>query len=460
MQVPHGLGQVHLVCDELVESAPVSVGTAQVSDVAVDVVHLGGASLGEVLVHGGPVQGVAGGGHEVDLLDGLLTRLDQLDPGTFTGVVGLVEQHACHVLLTREGREVTHRHVEHRAQRVDHGVEHDLRHEGAHEVLLEHGVEVRGLEVCEDGAGHVIGPLGEVDHVHLPGAGSADEVNVTGAVEDGGDHGGPPDDVFVGEVLLKLLDVAHAVHRGEHVLLGPEEVCAAGQDVLGLHLLEEDDPHVGVARVVLRGRDRDGNEVSSHVVTGHEHPTLFTNGPDIGLPGVDEVDLDVGVLAEEDTVAVSHGSGTDDCVLHCPDPSWFDVCGPGFRSCWGGNSRASVTGLRAACPVGVLRRAVGVWAGGVSPGCLMGVPDATRAPVGRAPTSLMVIPIVSQGTSPATTRAAPFPEATHTAPPEVTRRHPGGAQTREVGPTIRETPHVSSSLRDSARTRGTRGVGT
>ena len=247
----------------------------------------------------------------------VLAILDELDAGALACVVGLVDELLGHVEGTGVLDELAHLDLVHRAERVHDGVEDDLRHAGALEVVAVGRVEVRGLEVVE----HLLldeGLLaGHRDQAHSAGSWLPDEVDVRGAVHDRRDHGGASVDVLVLEVLLEHLEVAPAVHGAEDHLVVLEEprLRASLEHVCELHLLEHDDPDVGVALVLLGGVDVDGDHMTVLVVAAHRDAASRLRRVDVWLPAVDEVDLLARELLQKDAVAIAHCPCPEDCVV-------------------------------------------------------------------------------------------------------------------------------------------------
>ncbi len=313
--------------------------TAQLHDVAIDVVHLGGTALEHVLAHAGIVV------LEVDkaLHDGvdlLLAADAQVDAGELAHVKALAHELLAHVAHVRVGTDGAHLDLEHGAERVAHRVQHDLGHRHAHDVGTPLGAELGGREVGEEllaGRGALVVVLADV-HVLL--AERAHEVNFAGAGQHGSDDGGAAKEALRREVLEELLVVAHAVHGREADLVILEQRFAALEKAVELHLLDEDHPAVGVARVLLGVVDVDGLEVAVLVVARHVDAALLANLLDVGLPGVDEVDLLARVLLEVDAVAQAHGPRADDRILHARPFPLAVAQSYRFGETWGGAGAA------------------------------------------------------------------------------------------------------------------------
>ena len=84
------LGKMDAARQELVGPAGAVVLASELCDVAVDVVDLGLAALGEVLIHRGVVQRVRDARDVLDVVELVLAILDELDAGALAGVVRLL----------------------------------------------------------------------------------------------------------------------------------------------------------------------------------------------------------------------------------------------------------------------------------------------------------------------------------------------------------------------------------
>ena len=111
--------------------------------------------------------------------------------------------------------------------------------------------------------------------------------------------------------------MAPAVHGAEDHLVVLEEsrLRASLEHVCELHLLDHDDPDVGVALVLLGGVDVDGDHMAILVVAAHRDAASRLRRVDVGLPAVDEVDLLARELLQKNAVAVSHCSCPENCVV-------------------------------------------------------------------------------------------------------------------------------------------------
>ena len=145
---------------------------------------------------------------------------------------------------------------------------------------------------------------------------SAGEVEIAGAVHVGTDQCGAAVNAVFGEVFVELFEVSIAVHGGEHNLLLVEQVGAALEHAVKLHLLEEHDPHVWLADVFLRVVHVDRHKMAVFTILRHVGATLLADLLDIRLPRIDEIDILVREFLQQHTVLDTHSACTDHCVLH------------------------------------------------------------------------------------------------------------------------------------------------
>ena len=139
----------------------------------------------------------------------------------------------------------------HGTQRVQYRVEYDFRHAHADEVVHDGRVERGRCEILVQRLlvfAHLVSHIIRVGtQVHGLGMYSAGEVEIAGAVHVGTDQCGTAVNAVCGEVFVELFEVSIAVHGGEHDLLLIEQMGAALEHAVKLHLLEEHDPHVRLA---------------------------------------------------------------------------------------------------------------------------------------------------------------------------------------------------------------------
>ena len=147
---------------------------------------------------------------------------------------------------------------------------------------------------------------------------AAGEVEIAWTVYECADQGGAAVDTILGEVFVEFFEMAVAVHSGEHDLAVVEQVGAALEYAVELHLLDEHDPHVGVAGVFLGVVDVDRHQMTVLSVLGDIGAALLANLLDVRSPRVDEVDVLVGELLQQHTVLDAHATRTDHRVLHSP----------------------------------------------------------------------------------------------------------------------------------------------
>ncbi len=208
----------------------------------------------------------------------------------------------------------------HRAQRVEYGIEHDFRHTHADEVVHDGGVQRGCLEIFEQlllHYRHLVGHGVSVRaQVHGLGMRAAGEVEVARSVHIGANQRSSTVDTILGEVFIELLEVSVAVHRREHYLLVIEQMGAALEDAIELHLLQEHNPHVRLTGVFLRIVDIDRYEVSVVAILGDIGASLFTNLFNVRLPGIDEVNVLVREFLQQHTILDAHSTCTNHCVLH------------------------------------------------------------------------------------------------------------------------------------------------
>ena len=250
---------------------------------------------------------------------------EQFEPGRLGRAVSLVHQ-----LLGEPARigvrvEFAESDLVHRAQRVEHGVEHDLGHAHADEVVHDGGVQGGRGEIVEQfllSGFHLVGRLVRVGaQVHGLGVRAAGEVEIAGTVHVGADQRGAAVDAVLGEVFVEFFEVSVAVHRGEHDLSVVEQMRAALEHAVELHLLDEYDPRVRPAGVFLRIVDVDRHEMTVLAILGDVGAALLANLLDVRFPGIDEIDILVGELLQQHAILDAHSTCTNHRVLHIHAPS-------------------------------------------------------------------------------------------------------------------------------------------
>ena len=150
------------------------------------------------------------------------------------------------------------------------------------------------------------------------GARATGEVEVARPVHVGADQRGAAVDAVFDEVFVELFEMPVAVHGGEHDLLVVEQVGAALEHAVELHLLQEYDPHIRLAGVFLRIVHVDRHQVAVFAVLGHVGTTLFADLLDVRLPGVDEIDVLVREFLQQHAVLDAHAASANHRILHVP----------------------------------------------------------------------------------------------------------------------------------------------
>lgn len=207
----------------------------------------------------------------------------------------------------------------HGAQRVEHGIEHDLRHAHAFEILNDRGVQGRRTEVLDDGALHRIafGRMAVVcAQVHRLGMGIAREVEVARAVHVRADERCSPVDTVCGEIPVEPLEVPMAVHCGEHGLVAAEQRRTPFEQPRQLMLFDEHDPHIGVAGVFLRVVDVDGHQMAVLAILRNIRAVLGADRLDVLTPAIDEVHIAPSVLLQEHAELYAHATCADYRIPH------------------------------------------------------------------------------------------------------------------------------------------------
>ena len=314
--------QVNLAGQEFVQFAHVAVFPAYLGDIAVDVVDFRWAAFGQILVHGRVVQRMCHAGGVQNGCDFRLTGAEQLVSGCLGRAVGFVHQLFGEPSRVGMRVELSESDLVHGAQRVEHGVEHDLRHAHADEVVHDGGVQRGGFEIleqflfrCGHGVGHGVGVGAQV---HGLGVRATGEVEVARPVHVGADQRGAAVDAVFGEVCVELFEMPVAVHGGEYDLLVVEQVGATLEHAVELHLLDEYDPHIRLAGVFLRIVHVDRHQVAVFAVLGHVGAALFADLLDVRLPGVDEVDVLVREFLQQHAVLDAHAASANHRILHVP----------------------------------------------------------------------------------------------------------------------------------------------
>ena len=294
-------------------------------DIAVDVVNFRWTSLGQVLIHGRIVQRMCHARGVQNGFDFRFARAQQLVSGCFGRTVGFIDQLFGEPTRVGMRMEFAETNLVHGTQRVQHRVEYDFRHAHADEVVHDGRVERGRCEILVQRLlvfAHLVSHIIRVGtQVHGLGMYSAGEVEIAGAVHVGTDQCGAAVNAVCGEVFVELFEVSIAVHGGEHDLLLIEQMGAALEHAVKLHLLEEHDPHVRLAGVFLRIVHVDRHEMAVFTVLRHVGTALLADLLDIRLPCIDEVDVFVREFLQQRTVLDAHSAGTDHCVLHVPRSS-------------------------------------------------------------------------------------------------------------------------------------------
>ena len=210
----------------------------------------------------------------------------------------------------------------HGTQRVQHRVEYDFRHAHADEVVHDGRVECGRCEILVQRLlvfTHLVNHIIRVGtQVHGLGMCPAGEVEIAGAVHVGTDQCGAAVNAIFGEVFVELFEVSIAVHGGEHNLLFVEQVGAALEYAVKLHLLEEHDPHIWLAGVFLRVVHVNRHEMAVFTILRHVGAALLANLLDVRLPRIDKVDVFMREFLQQHAVLDAHAASANHRILHVP----------------------------------------------------------------------------------------------------------------------------------------------
>ena len=259
-------------------------------DIAVDVVDFRRTSLSQVLIHGRIVQRMRHARGVQNGFDFRFARAQQLVSGCFGCAVSFVDQLFGEPTRVGMRMEFTEANLIHGTQRVQHRVEYDFRHAHADEVVHDGRVECGRCEILVQRLlvfAHLVSHIIRVGtQVHGLGMCPAGEVEIAGAVHVGTDQCGAAVNAIFGEVFVELFEVSIAVHGGEHNLLLVEQVGAALEYAVKLHLLEEHDPHIWLAGVFLRVVHVNRHEMAVFTILRHVGAALLANLLDVRLPRI------------------------------------------------------------------------------------------------------------------------------------------------------------------------------
>ena len=247
-------------------------------------------------------------------------RAQQLVSGCFGRTVSFIDQLFGEPTRVGMRMEFAEADLVHGTQRVQHRVEYDFRHAHADEVVHDGRVERGRCEILVQRLlvfAHLVSHIIRVGtQIHGLGMCSAGEVEIAGAVHVGTDQCGAAVNAVFGEVFVELFEVSIAVHGGEHNLLLVEQVGAALEHAVKLHLLEEHDPHVRLADILLRVVHVDRYEMAVFTILRHVGTALLADLLDIRLPRIDEINILVCEFLQQHTVLDAHSACTDHCVFH------------------------------------------------------------------------------------------------------------------------------------------------
>ena len=315
-------GEMHFAGQELVQFAHVSIIASDFGDIAVDVVDFRWTPLGQVLIHRRIMQRMCHARGVQNGFDFRFARAQQLVSGCFGRTVSFIDQLFGEPTRVGMRMEFAEADLVHGTQRVQHRVEYDFRHAHADEVVDDGRVECGRCEILVQRLlvfAHLVGHVIRVGaQVHGLGMCSAGEVEIAGAVHVGTDQCGAAVNAVFGEVFVELFEVSIAVHGGEHNLLLVEQVGAALEHAVKLHLLEEHDPHVRLADILLRVVHVDRYEMAVFTILRHVGTALLADLLDIRLPRIDEINILVCEFLQQHTVLDAHAASANHRILHVP----------------------------------------------------------------------------------------------------------------------------------------------